>query len=304
MVDSHVARTAGNAAYPAFPEPDAGLSGAGTHASTTTPEPAPDRRTDAAPEIKAPSADTAQIEPPKITTTCPFPETKSLTDHPIVAALQCRLDKRPEEARRLLEKYDARTHEFLFGLLGLMARFAEPPPSKSQSPDAGEIIEELRGLMDPLRPRAPLKIEKMCFCNRIKTFGVYEPMADRIQFRPDDHVQVYVELRNFATSERRLPNGDVRHVINLRSSYEIHDENRQPVFEDVFLRERDAADESRTQRNDYFENYVFTVPKLKPGFYTVWIKVEDLGTEPPRTAKRSLDFQVPSTPAQVTRGND
>jgi hypothetical protein len=111
-----------------------------------------------------------------------------------------------------------------------------------------------------------------------------------------------VELRNFSTNERKLPSGETRHVIRLVSSYEIQDENRNIVYQDVFLRDRDAADESRTLRHDYFENYVFTVPALKPGFYTLWIKVEDVGTEPPRAVRGSLDFHVSLASAQGGRG--
>jgi hypothetical protein len=230
-----------------------------------------------------------------------FPKIKPSSEHPLVGALQCRLDKRPEEARRLLQSYDPSRQEFLFALLGLLARFADPVPNGSDSPCSGELIDDLKGLLKPLCCRAPLKIEKMCFCQRIKTYGVYEPMLDRPQFRPDDRVQIYVELRNFSSIEHKTPSGETRHVIKLTSSYEIHDESRNVVHADVFLRDRDAADESRTARHDYYENYVFMVPRLKPGFYTLWIQIEDVGTEPSRTARASLDFHVPNTPVQVSQ---
>lgn len=303
IADPHVARAGNGATYPAYPVPEAGRLETGANSAKPAPESTPDRRSEWGRDAQLAAPETPKIEPPQMADTA-FPPAKPSVGHPLVAALQCRIDKRPEEARRLLEEYDPAAHDLLFGLLGLVARFTEPPPCKSKSPDDGEIIDHLSALVEPLRPRAPLRIEKICFCNRIKTFGVFEPMSERIQFRPDDHVQVYVELRNFATVERRLPKGEIRHVINLRSSYEIQDENRKTVYEDMFLRDRDAADESRTPRHDYFENYVFTLPKLKPGFYTVWIKIEDLGTDPPRLVKGSLDFHVPNTPAQVTRGND
>jgi hypothetical protein len=225
-------------------------------------------------------------------------------EHPLVAALRCQLEKRPEDADNILASYDPSNRELISRLLALVARFANPALCKSKSRDAGDLIEELNRILASLRSCGPLKIEKICFCNRIKTYGVYEPLSERVQFRPDDQVQIYVELRNFSTLELKMPNGDTRHLIRLRSSYEIQDETRKTLHQDVFLRDREAADESRTPRQDYFENYVLTVPPLKPGHYILWITIEDLGTEPPRSVKGSLDFHVPNSPVQMSRGSN
>jgi hypothetical protein len=188
------------------------------------------------------------------------------------------------------------------GLLGVASRLGDRGPSAAPGSGFGEVVDELDRLLQPIRPRAPLQIAKMCFCTRIKTYGVYEPLSDRAQFRCDDQVQVYVELRNFITTAVKNSSGDPRHQIRMRSSYEIHDETRAVVFSDTFHRDGEAADESRTPRHDYFENYTFLVPKLKPGNYTLWIKVEDLGSDPPRSVKGSLDFYLTPFPSKGSAG--
>jgi len=42
------------------------------------------------------------------------------------------------------------------------------------------------------------------------------------------------------------------------------------------------------------------VPDIPPGLYTLWIQVEDRGTNPPRTVRGSLDFHVTNLPGQGT----
>ncbi len=304
VAEAPISRAGASAAYHTYPPPrgEAFRHETPSPAVAAEPQPTVDRPVDLPPLTPPIAKETPKDETRPVAEVPKFPSAQTATEHPLVVALQCRLDNRPEEARRQLETYDEPARQFLFGMLGLMARFSDASPSHCASPETGELIDDLSALLEPLRPRAPLKIAKICFCNRIKTFGVYEPLSERVQFRADDQVHVYVELRNFATVRKKEPNGDVRHVINLRSAYEIHDENRKVVCEDVFLRDREAADESRTPRHDYFENYVFTVPKLKPGFYTLWIKIEDLGNESPRLVKGSLDFHIPNSPTQVTQG--
>jgi hypothetical protein len=264
------------------------------------------------PEAQAvpPEAPAAEIPPPEPPSSSlpaagsadraqPAPAAEpSALDSPASAALRCLLDRRPDQAVGQLKDVEQPRQDVLLGLLALSARFAEAGPVKAG--DLGELVDRLDGLVAPLRPLAPLKIEHMCFCRRIKTFGVYDPLPDRAPFRADEQVQVYVELKNFATAEVRRPGGEIRHVIKLASSYEIQDERRRAVCGDTFQRDGDTADESRTPRHDYFENYTFTVPPgLKPGLYTLVIRVDDLGTDPPRSVQRSLDFYVSSLGAGV-----
>lgn len=256
------------------------------------PMPAPPDQAPAAPKTAVAAVDRSEV----------FASAKPADDPPLLAAFRCFLEKRPEQASEQLKDWDKSSQEVLIGLLAVTSRFADGVPKKTKSSEeaVGRLVEGLNGVLTALRPRTPLKIEKMCFCSRIKTFGVYDPLPDRIQLRPDDEVPIYVELRNFSSSERRLPSGEVHYVIRLASSYEIQDEQGKTVYKDTFLREGETADESRTLRNDFFDNYAFTVPKLKPGPYTLCIIIEDRGTEPSRTVTGTLDFYV--LPGKVRGG--
>src|SRR5262249_49645242 len=152
-----------------------------------------------------------------------------------------------------------------------------------------------QGLALPLHARAPLHIDKMCFCRKIKRYGDYEPLPeDQAVFqggsegRGGELVQVYAEIRNF-TSALHEP----IFVTRLASSMEICPYgSKTPVWTYNFPNEE--PDTSRSPRQDYFINYRFTVPaNLAPGHYTLWVQVQDVLGQPPRPpARKSLDFSV------------
>ena len=160
------------------------------------------------------------------------------------------------------------------------------------------MLEELNSVMMPLRSQAALVIEKICFCQRIETFGIYEPLPADHRFRPGDLVHIYAEVRNFSPRRVELPSGQVSYVVELASSAEIEDYAGNRVYPQEITFHRRKPDESRTLRQDYFDNYHFVVPDLPPGAYKLWIQVEDVGTRPSRKARRSLDFYVTNLSAR------
>jgi hypothetical protein len=217
--------------------------------------------------------------------------TKAPEDPVLVASLRCFLDKHPEDAKEYLKDFDPVNQNLLLCLLPLAARLAEGKLNQLAPDDVDALVQELDGLAVPLRARAPLIITRACFCESIKTFGVYSPFPDSHRFRHGDRVQIYVELRNFTSKEQKLSSGEVRQKVDLVSSAEIRDFSNKVVSRIDF--QRDGPDESRTLRHDYFDTYGFWVPdNIPPGSYTLWITVEDRGTVPPRTVKQSLDFRV------------
>jgi hypothetical protein len=239
-----------------------------------------------------PKAEITQAAASDLTTPHKPPE-----DPPPVAALRCFLDKRPEDATDCLKNADKTNQELLLCILPLAARLNEGKLSQLPPEEVDALVQELTGLTVPLRARAPLVIVKSGFCESIKTFGVYQPWPDSHRFRHGDRVQIYVELRNFASKEQKLPSGEVRHVVQLVSSAEIRDYANKVVAKIDF--QRDGPDESRTLRHDYFDTYSFWVSdNVQPGSYTLWITVEDRGTVPPRRAKQSLDFHVANLSVQ------
>jgi hypothetical protein len=212
---------------------------------------------------------------------------------PLVEALRLFLDNRPALALEPLKAYDQANQELLLLLLPLSARLTEGSVQKANPQEVGYFMEQLDGVVVTLRPRAALVIDKMCFCEDIKAFGVYEPTADKPTYRPGDWAKVYIEVRNFSSQKREDAPGQTIYATALKSSLEILDGRRQKVFPrgpDGFVLHRVGPDKSRTLRHDYFDTCEFKVPELPRGSYTLWLQVEDLATG--RTARRSLDFDV------------
>lgn len=265
-----------------------------------------ERKTDS--EYAAPPA-TGPGVPADTTSDHPFPPpggaitvSKLPDDPPLLAALRCFLDKRPEDAVSRLKGFEQANQEMLLSLLPLAARLTEGSVNRMNTQEMGALLDGLNQIQTNLQPHAPLAIQKICFCRAIATFGVYEPLPPEHRFRRGDRVQVYVELRNFTSQEIKLPSGYSKHVIDLVSSAEILDVagNKAWPHPIVFQRKGPKADESLTRRQDYFDNYGFYVPDIPPGLYTLWIQVEDRGTNPPRTVRGSLDFHVTNLPGQGT----
>lgn len=245
-----------------------------------------------------PPIEVAAATPAPAAPSAPVPSAsaKPADEPPVLAALRCLLEKRPQEALARLELYDKSNQELLLFLLPLIVRLSECNLERANPQDVAVVVEELNGLAAPMRSRAALAVEAMCFCKRIETFGVYEPLPSDYRFRPRDLVQIYVELKNFTSRKRKNDAGETRHVIDLASSVEICDYAGKRVYATAF--ERPRPDESRAPRQDYFDSYRFCVPDIAPGAYTLWIEVEDRGTRPPRKARRSLDFRVTNLPAR------
>jgi hypothetical protein len=221
---------------------------------------------------------------------------KAPDDPTVVAALRYFLAKRPDEALEQLRVYDKDNQELLLGLFPLLDRLTEGSLSKAKVDEIENLVGSFDQLLEPLRARLPLAVGKMCFCSAIRSFGDYDPLPEDHGFHHGQQVQIYIELRNFRSQECRLPGGEIRHVIQLASSYRVVEDKKpyRTILEGTFLRDRtEGADRSRTLRHDYFEICSFPVPPdLPPGTYKLLIQVEDRGTAPPRTVQHTLDFRV------------
>ena len=174
-------------------------------------------------------------------------------------------------------------------MFSLAARLTE---GRLQPQDITVVLEELNSVMAPLRCQAALTIDKLCFCQHIFTFGIYQPWPPDKHWRPGDYVSIYAEVRNFSSRKIERSPGDTVHVVELQSTAQIEDYAGNRVWPEEIVFQRKKPDESRTPRQDYFDNYHFFVPNLPPGAYKLWIQIEDVGTRPSRKARRSLDFYV------------
>lgn len=218
------------------------------------------------------------------------------TESPLLIALRCYLDKRPAEAIAILGQYEKSNQDLLLCLLPLAAQLADSGPDKTSDKGLGMVLEQLNSMMVPLRTRAPLLIDKMCFCRSIGGYGDYAPLAADHVFRAGELVRLYVELRNFQSERREIAPGQMVYVTELAGRAEIRDFSGKPVWSQEF-NNRDRPDQSQSLRTDYFEHYRFCLPELSPGPYTLWLWVKDVSTKRPE-ASRTVDFHVAHVPAR------
>jgi hypothetical protein len=225
----------------------------------------------------------------------------STQKEPLLQALLCVLKNHPGEALDHLRSYDAPTQDFFIRLLPAMARLTQKSLDQMTPEEVAVLQDQLEGMLESLRPRAELIINRMCFCEWIKGYGSYKPLPEGHLFhagtqeRPGELVQVYVELRNL-TSDRR----GAYHETRLSSTVEISDP-RDPS-RGVLWRYRFEDNKQPLQTlarlPDYFKKYNFYVPAhIPPGVYTLTIQVQDeTRSGKPRLARKSLEFRVTSMP--------
>jgi hypothetical protein len=205
------------------------------------------------------------------------------------------LEKHRDEATALLQRYGQANRDMLFTLLRLSGHVGEGELERVPPQDLALMLDQLNTLALALRLRAPLALEKVCFCRKIVTFGVYDPLGPLPEFqaetpgRPGERVQVYAEVRNFASRAQGL-----YFETHLAGALEIHNLQRERVYKKSMP---PCVDRSRTLRQDYFVVFDFPLPPLPAGSYTLWVQVKDVtpgpgGAVTPRIARRSLDFRV------------
>ena len=251
---------------------------------------------DALPAPAIPADEPARYRMTAKLTAAAEPEAKQNKEPPLVEALRDFLQKRPAEAIGRFKECDRLSQEMLLGLLPLTARAGEGDLEKASPEQMAVLLDQVDSLEAPLRTRAPLAIDKICFCRRIDAFGVYDQLPDEPTFQPGDWALVYVELRNFSCERHEAGAAIVSYGTRLVSAAEIRDYRGNKVWpsgaERLVFR-RKGPEESRTPWHDYFDNCSLRVPELPPGRYTLWIEIEDAPTK--RSVKRSLDFRVSST---------
>jgi hypothetical protein len=219
---------------------------------------------------------------------------------PAVIALQYVLDNRPDEALKLLQKYDKSTQEFFLNWMPAVAIILRSPIEQMSAQEI-EVFNQLfsRG-SQTVRNYTELVISKMCFCRRIQSFGAYDPLPvdhaflSRPAGRYGDLVQVYVELKNFVSDQ--VKEGD--YVTKLACSLEIKNSRGERVKvhgdkEVLQFNREETTHHCRSRMNDLHENFSFPVPAMPPGTYLLTMQIVD-ETLPShrRVAQQSLSFRV------------
>jgi hypothetical protein len=212
---------------------------------------------------------------------------------PLVEALRCVLANHHDQALEALRGYDAKTQEVFLQMLPALALLAQKKVDELSAAEAAALNGQLQNLLAALRPRTELVVGRMCFCEWVKSYGVYKPLPDAHVFQagtahhPGEQARLYVELGNIC-SERR----DGYHETRLNSSVEITDARGTRVWYYRFD-DRNQPLRSWTRVNDYYNNYTFHVPHIAPGVYTLTIQVTDETLpDQKRSAKKSVPFQV------------
>lgn len=221
------------------------------------------------------------------------PRADKIPDQPIVLAVRSLLNDNPQEALEHLKNYDAATQDALICLTATIVRLTKKKLDQLSPAEIVALQDQVQKSLATLRPRAQLLIDKMCFCEEIKGYGVYSPLPKDYEFQPKtsdrygEFVQLYVELRNL-TSELR----EGVFVTQLHSTMRIIDARSNVVYQRDF-REAELPFRTLTPLPASYKQYGFYVPLLPPGKYQFCLEVRDVTRpEMQRLATETREFRV------------
>jgi hypothetical protein len=264
----------------------------------------PVRRPDPPPEEEEPEVETARLpapvqEPEVEGTPLPFklasapapatpepqPLASTVVESPLIQAVRCFVDKRPDLAVEQLQQFPAENQDALLVLLPLTVRMTEENLRESNPQEMAAMVDQLQQLLQTLQPMATLVLDKLSFCRDVQGFGKYEKCGEHPVFHAEEWVHVYAEIRNLSCEQVSSRKGSYRtHVI---SKLEIRDAAGVYIWKP---HEREKDDYNQTPQHDYFHHYRFALPVMPPGEYTLFLEVTDVPTG--RKVKRKLDFHV------------
>lgn len=207
----------------------------------------------------------------------PFPLLTPLgpPESPLVTAVRAYTENRPEQAIEIIRRMDKNQQEFVLAVLPILAR-GSTADLANDPVTAGALVEQLRAAAARLEPLAALKIEKVAFCTDVAAFGrfVQRPIAN--PYRPNERVQLYLELRNLGNQV--TADGFLTHVhaaVEIRDAddklvaqIDPDDHRRVPVvkFEKRLV--------TRSPLQDFHVLYIFSAPPA-PGVYTITVQLSD-----------------------------
>lgn len=217
-----------------------------------------------------------------------FPISVGRDEPPLLKAMRCYMEKRPDKALPFLSPFEAENQDVLLNLLPLTVSMSEVSLKQANPQEVAVVVEQLQSLLLLLRPHAALIMEKLCFCREIRKFGAYEAMEPQPKFRPGELVEVYFEIRNVTCN----------HVASARGEFQTHTNTKLEIREQrgAFIMNKPFVNQPEyfhTMRHDYFDRYRFQVPPTAPpGRYDLTVEVTDVPTG--RKVKQKLEFQVRS----------
>jgi len=249
-------------------------------------------------DVEKPSAPDQPPSAPLPTPIAPLEQTPAVEEspeNPLLAALRCVLANKPAEAFDRLQGYDKPTQEILVALLPFAARLGDGGLDHASPQEVAVLLDQLNTLSLLLRGRTALALEKPCFCRKIKSFGLYEPLPANPVFQAagdgqhGERAQVYAEVRNFLSRT----DGKVYEIF-VTGRLEIYGSDGRRWWVRGF---RDDPARSLSARRDFFVSFDFYLPQgLPPGNYVLGVEVRDetLPTpeSKPRVAQCKLPFRI------------
>ena len=201
-------------------------------------------------------------------------------EQPLVAAVRAYLNNQPERAVSHLNALDPPNQELMLQLIPAVVQASRLDLQRSGPTELGILADQLRETADRLASRAPLVLDRVCFCRRVKNFGRYDPLPVDHRFQRGGLAELYVEVRNAPSVATSDPQQGEGYLTRLACTLQIFDAsgavvpitdrnlNRVPALTETKI------DFTRSPIRDYFLLFRFPVPD-RPGNYVVSIKVHD-----------------------------
>jgi hypothetical protein len=256
---------------------------------------APGERVALHPETKTESvvADvTPPVEPPELLSP-PRAAPPPAVDPPLVRIIRAYVDGKPDVAVGIIDTLDPAARELLLKLVPVVVQAADLSPGRPH--EIGPLARQLDSAVAVLAPKAPLMIDKVCFCEEFATFGHYRPLPNQQVLRAKGVATFYTEVRNVPSEPTVDPKEGEGYVTKLVRSIELRDATgavieltdrhgkRVPKIQDT------KEDFSRSPLRDYFVCFYFETP-AKPGTYTVTVEVRD--PQSGRAVSKPTTFRV------------
>jgi hypothetical protein len=247
----------------------------------------------AVPDDVAPPAGPPGPLPP-ITIPTPTPP-----EPPLLAAVRAYLDNHPERAVEHLNALDKANQDLVLQLVPALVQASRMNMRQASPLELGVLQGQLERPVAALSARAPLAVEKACFCRAVSNFGRYDPWPDGHAFRPGSLAGLYVEVRNVPSVPASTPTDGPGFVTELVCTLQIRDRagtpvplvvvdpnNKKKLVPMLYTTKRDFT---RSAVRDYYVAFWFPAPP-QPGAYTVSFEVRDPAGQ--RAVERIMPFKV------------
>lgn len=197
-----------------------------------------------------------------------------------MAAVRDYVNGQPERAVEHLKALDQPNQELMLQLIPAVVRASQLDLAHASPTEMGVLAEQLREPAEQLAARAPLILDRVCFCRWVKNFGRYEPLPEGHAFHCCSLAELYVEVRNVPSVAVQNPAEGAGYVTKLACTLQVFDASGAVV--PLTDRSRNTVpaltetkrDFTRSPIRDYFLLFRFPLPN-RPGLYDIAIKVHD-----------------------------